>query len=244
MALGSLNRTKSAGDLISEVGVEVGLNRVSDPFISNDPKYIQLIVILNLCGNELIDLYRWTRFQRRHALTTQDGVTNYNLPSDWNAMIDQTAWSSSSATPATPISPQEWQYVTNNSQVPVIEVLIRERNGYLSVPTGTPAGIAINLEYESRGWVYRASTPNDLYDNATSSSDVVLHDPTLFSRYLKMKFLEAIGFDTQKATDEFNLLLDIRTSKDKTAPILNLGKGASYRKYIDDANIPETGFGS
>lgn len=244
MALGSLNRTKSAGDIVSDVGIEVGLTRVSDPFISSDPKYVQMIVLLNVCGNELIDLYQWSRFQRRHAFTTQDGVANYTLPSDWNAMIDQTMWRSSGLSIGSPIGPQEWQYLANSETVGPLDVLFRERDGYLSVAPGTPGGIAINLEYESRGWVYKASTPNDLYDNATVSSDIVLHDPTLFSRYLKMKFLEAIGFDTQKATDDFNLMLDARTAKDRSAPVLNAGRRSNGARLIGPDNAPDTGFGT
>lgn len=245
MSLGSLNRTKTAGDTIVDVGVEIGLPKVSDPFISGDSKWQQMVTIANSCGNKLIDLYSWSRLHRRHAFVTVAGQENYDLPADWNAMIDQTMWKSSGLVIGQPISPQEWQYFSNNSYLPVLRVLFRERGGYLSVPPGTPGSVSVNFEYESRGWVSRQAYPNDLFDNVTSFTDIILLDPTLFGTYLKMKFLEAIGFDSQKAADDFNLMLEARTSKDKSAPILNAGRTNRFgARLIDVVNIPETGYGS
>jgi hypothetical protein len=233
----------TAGDIVTNVGIEVGLPKVSDPFISTDPQYIRMIVLLNTAGNELLDMYPWCRLQNRFSFTTIGGQLDYPLPLDYNAMLDQTMWKKGGLYPGFPISIQSWQYLANVQAAITIQVIFMERDGLVSVAPGTQADLAINFMYESRGWVY---TGDQAYaDNCKTSADVVLHDPTLITRYLKMKFLEAVGFDTQKATDDFNLVLENRQSKDRSAPILNTGRPGAIGPYrlIDGFNAPQTGFG-
>lgn len=243
MTLSAFNRTMTAGDIVTNVGIEVGLPKVSDPFISTDPQYVRMIVLLNTAGNELLDLYPWCRLQNRFAFTTIGGQLDYPLPLDFNAMLDQTMWKQGGLYPGFPISIQSWQYLANVQAAITIQVIFMERDGLISVAPGTQAGLSINFMYESRGWV---NTGDQAYaDNCKLSSDIVLHDPTLISRYLKMKFLEAVGFDTQKATDDFNLVLENRQAKDRSAPILNTGRPGAIGPYrlIDGFNAPQTGFG-
>jgi hypothetical protein len=256
MTVGQFNRTMTAGDIISSVGIECGLPKISDPFASTDPQYIRLITLLNVAGNQLLDLYPWCRLQNRFELITvpdPDGVQtcqlNYQLPADWNAMLDQTMWKKGGLYPGFPISIQSWQYLANVQAAITIQVIFMERDGIISVAPGTAVGMSLNMMYESRGWVLPQTSSfasNDPYsDNCKNSNDTVLHDPSLTTRYLKMKFLESVGFDTQKATDDFNLVLENRQSKDRSAPILNTGRPGAIGPYrlIDGFNAPQTGFG-
>jgi hypothetical protein len=181
-----------------------------------------------------------------------DGINtcklDYELPPDWNCMIDQTMWKKGGLYPGFPITPQSWQYLANVKAAITIQVIFRERLGIISVAPGTPIGLDVNMEYESRGWVsptVSSYATSAFADRCTQFSDVVLHDPTLVTRYLKMKFLESLGFDTQKATDDFNFMLESRQGKDKSAPILNVGRPGAIGPYrlIDGYNAPQTGFG-
>lgn len=255
MTLAALNRTMQAGEILLSVGSETGLTRVTDPFASTDPLYARLITMLNTAGNELLDLYPWTRLQSRFEFVTIEdpaspGATqlDYPLPADWNCMIDQTMWKKGGLYPGFPITPQSWQYLANVKAAITIQVIFRERLGIISVAPGTPIGLDVNMEYESRGWVQPAVSSyatSAFADRCKQFSDVVLHDPTLMTRYLKMKFLESLGFDTQKATDDFNFMLESRQGKDKSSPILNVGRPGAIGPYrlIDGYNAPQTGFG-
>jgi len=255
MSLAALNRTMQAGEVLLSVGSEAGLTKVTDPFASKDPLYQRLITLLNTAGNELLDLYPWTRLQSRFSFVTIEDPSNpgatqldYGLPADWNCMIDQTMWKKGGLYPGFPITPQSWQYLANVKAAITIQVIFRERLGVVSVAPGTPIGLEVNMEYESRGWVQPAASTYataGFADRCAQFSDVILHDPTLMTRYLRMKFLEALGFDTQKATDDFNFMLESRQGKDKSAPILNVGRPGAIGPFrlIDGYNAPQTGFG-
>jgi hypothetical protein len=244
MALSNLNRTKQAGDLINEVGVEVGLPKISDPFVSTDPQYQRLITLLNIAGNNLIDLYPWSRFTRILTIPLLSGQGSYDLPNDFLDIIPGTMWQPNvNLTPAYgSVTPQTWQMLLSIPLVGTLQIIYRERSGKLDVlPVPTSNGITVTVEYQSRAWVEVSGQATR--DNVTQYSDVVLHDPALISRYLKMKFLEAVGFDTQKATDDFNLILDARTSKDQSRPILSMSGPYNSTRLLDVRNLPETGYG-
>jgi hypothetical protein len=245
MALQNFNRYKQAVDIINQVGVEVGLPAVTDPFTSSDPQYKRLINLLNICGNELIDLYPWSRIINEFKLTVVPGQVEYDLPLDWNCMIDQTMWRKGGLYPGFPASDQTWQYLANSQTGLVISVLFQENQGKLFIYPGVADGTQINMRYQSRGWAYSGTPPAEVYrDNVTAGTNVIVLDPTLISRYLKMKFLESVGFDTQKATDDFHLFLESRSSKDRSAPILNVARGGAVNfRYMDQNNVPLTGFG-
>ena len=102
----------------------------------------------------------------------------------------------------------------------------------------------INFEYQSTNWVSDGQPTPALSDTVTSGSEVVLFDRTLITRYLKLKWLQAKGFDTSKPQDDFNLVFGSITSKDKGNAILSAGRGSRGHPYLDTyRNTPDTGFG-
>jgi hypothetical protein len=243
MALSSVNRTKQAGDIIIEVGVEVGLPRVTDPFVSNDPQYQRMISMLNIAGNALIEFHPWTRLQVNGTIVTIPGESIYPLPDDFSSITDSTVWKKGTLQPGVgSVSPQWWAYFTNVPLVGTISVVYRERRGSFEVIPTPDSEFFITYEYISRAWVLTGSATRR--DNVTQYSDVVLHDPLLISRYLKLRFLEALGFDSQTAKDEFNFVLESISSKDKSAPILTSAVSTGIGRLIDINNLPETGYGS
>jgi len=130
--------------------------------------------------------------------------------------------------------------------VGTINVIYREQLGGLGVlPTPTQA-YSFTFEYISRGWVTDAQQTGAYRDNVTQASDIVLFDPLLISRYLKMRWLKSTGFDASDATDEFNLLLDNRSSTDTSKPKLSAAGVLAPlgAPLISIANIPQTGYGS
>jgi hypothetical protein len=59
-----------------------------------------------------------------------------------------------------------------------------------------------------------------------------------------MRFLEALGFDTQGAKDDFNLVFDSLASQDTSKMTLSAATGPSNGfNLLGVQNIPETGFG-
>jgi hypothetical protein len=245
MALSNFNRYKQAADLVLEVGVEIGLPKVSDPFTTSDPQYQRMITLLNVAGNALLEMYPWARLINKYEIVTVLNQNEYALPNDWDAMIDQTLWRQGGLYPGYPASPQVWQYYSNILAGVTITVLFREQDGKLLIWPSVGSNVPINMEYRSRGWVRQSDiTTGPFKDNVSAGTDWVLHDPLLISRYLKLRFLESLGFDTQSAKDDFNIVLEARSAKDNSAPVLSASVSAPMMRLISVNNVPETGFGS
>jgi hypothetical protein len=218
MSLAALNRYKTAGDIISEVGVDVGLPLTLDPFQSQDAQYQRMITQLNISGNALLTLYPWSKLTQKGTITTAPGT----------------------------VSAQTWEYLVNVPIVGTINVIYREQLGSIGVLPVPTYAYSFTYEYISRGWVTDAANTGAYRDNVEEASDIVLFDPLLISRYLKMRWLKSTGFDASDATDEFNLLLDNRSSTDTSKPKLSAAGVLAPlgAPLISIANIPQTGYGS
>lgn len=247
-------RYQSIGELINRVAVSVGLNKSNDPFASTDPAFVQLCMLATECGQDLVQENDWQQLEREHAFVTASGDTGlYPLPDDFGYMIDQTGWQQGAPGAAYPLlgpaSAQWWSYLQASELYTVtIYAWFRIAQGQLQLWPQPPAvGIPIAYKYVSRNWVLDGnSTPTTpVYkDHVEQYSDTVLYEPILFLKKLKLAFLQAKGFDTTKAEDEYRVALDAWIGKDVSAPILSLNGGLSYNQpFLGNRNVPETGFG-
>lgn len=243
--LANFNRTMTATDLLTLIGVEVGLPKVENPFTSADPQYQRMINLLNVAGNMLLKLHPWTRFQSVQTINVVAGTNSYPLPLDFDSMIDETLWQpgTSFITGFGSTGPQLWEYFINVPVVGTLSIIYRERGGGIQILPVPGSDFSFTFEYVSRGWVSDGTQGGIFRDNVANPSDIVLFDPTLIGRYLKLRFLEALGFDTQSAKDDFNLALDAVSSQDKSNMTVSAARGPVGFRLIDTFNVPETGFG-
>ncbi len=246
-----MSRYDTAGDIVNSAAVECGLTAASDPFASTDTAFVQLCNLLTNVGRELIGLHQWNRFVVEHSITTvvppDDG--NYDLPDDFGWFIDQTGWTPTNAGLGLPLggplSEQDWAYIVNtNLASSTIFVSFKMSEGQFQVlPQPPPNGIDINFKYMSRYWVAEAATPTVLAkDKVESSFDVVMFEPILIVKFLKLRFLEAKGFDTTAAAGQFHSVFMQWTGKDVSAPVLNAARMRIF-PYLGWRNIPETNYG-
>lgn len=241
-----ITTTDNAGKLLNRVAVECGLEPSADPFGSTDPSFVQLRYLLNTAGEELAISYPWELLIKQHGFTTLDTDTgNYDLPDDFLYMIDQTGWERKENVPITPVNAQEWAYLLGRDLVTsTIYASFRFKDGKFSLfPQPPPNDLDIHYEYISCLWVQDGQNPELFKQECDDGGDIPQYDRTLISRYLKVKFLEAKGFDTTKAQDDFNQIFTFLTGKDKAGKVLNIG-GANNFPYIDVyRNLPDTGYG-
>ena len=227
----------TAGNIINDAAVEVGLSSVSNPYTSMDPNFIQLRTLLKTCGRELLHTRDWTHLRKEYTFTTVAGTDTYALPADFHNMYDQTWWNRTNRLPVGgPLSAQEWQYLKARLVGVVFTVLFRPMNQQIKIyPDGadTPGGYTIAFEYNTSYWVSVAATPTTLTADApAASTDTLWFDPVLLLRYLKLNFLKAKGFDTSAAQAEFDLTLERVKGDDSISPILSLN-GALRNQEID-----------
>jgi hypothetical protein len=216
--------------------------------VSTDPAFIQLRNILTAAGQELLGLHEWQRLIKAHTITTvvPPDTGEYDLPADFGFMIDQTGWTPTNRLPlGGPLSPQDYTYLLNtNLASSTIYVSFRQAQGkFIVLPQPPPDATVLNFEYISRWWVADALTPTVLEkDTPNANDDVVLFEPVLIRKFLKLRFLEAKGFDTTAAVGQFNSVFMQWTGKDISAPVLSMARMRVF-PYLNWRNIPETNYG-
>ena len=241
-------RYATANDIINRAALEVGLVPQNDVYSTQDDSFAQLAGLMNSCGQELIELYPWEMLVKHFSVTTQAGDSGtYPLPDDFSYMIDQTGWDRTNRVAiGGPLSAQDWSYLKGRDLVSQsIYASFRLVEGRFDLfPQPPPEGLEVSFEYINRNWVQEQGT-QEYKDSADSSSDVILFEPILIVKFLKVKFLDAKGFPSQAARQEFESIFDSRTGKDKGASILNAGRGMRGVPLLHSYyNLPDSGFGA
>jgi len=246
-------RYDEAGDIINRAAAECGITPVTDPFLSTDSSFKELVVFFTSAGQEMLALYEWNKLNRTHSIITGTtpsnpiGTGKYDLPDDFGYFIDQTGWDKTERLPlGGPMTNQDYAYLVNtNLANSTVFVTFRMNEGQFWVLPDPPlSGQEINFQYISRNWVQPAGTTSvdDRTDIVAAFADLVLYEPILMIKFLKLRFLEAKGFDTTAAVGQFITMFNSWTGKDVSAPILRMAHPRVF-PYLGYRNIPETGFG-
>lgn len=241
--------TSTANDILNRVAAETGLDTVTDPVSSTEKAFIQLKTLLNIAGEELSQNYPWETLVKEETFTTTALDTGeYDLPTDFLYMVNQTGWDRANDLPlAGPLNAQDWScLVGRNLTGGSIYASFRINAGkFKLLPQPVTAGIQVAYEYVSRNWVLDGDDGVTYKDSVTTGGDTPQFDRTLLSRYVKVKFLEAKGFDSTKAQADLNQSFALLTARDQGAPVLNAGRGYRGFPYINGRySVPDTGYGS
>jgi hypothetical protein len=243
----ALTTLLSAIDILNRVAAEVGVAPVADPYASVDPSFVKMQYLLNIAGEELLQAHPWEFLIKEHQIVTQAGDTGvYDLPDDFGYMINQTGWERSQQVPlGGPVTAQDWAYLkAQDTNAPTLYVSFRISEGKFNThPAPPPEGLTITFQYVSTRWVRSSTLPYTYFDAVSKGSQTPMYDRTLISRYVKVKYLESLGFDTTKAQDDFTQCFSFLTGKDKGAAILDAGNSGRNFQYIGGGNVPITGFG-
>ena len=254
-------RFSTANDIINRVAVEVGLNADTDPVASTDETYIQMLALLDSLGQELVNLHNWQGLKSFIDATTNatsfdtqlgSGVTIgtggiYDLPDDFDHMIDQTGWDRTNRVSlGGPLSSQDWSYLAGRDLVSQsIYASFRLVDNKLALyPQPAPDGLRITFEYMSRFWVREQGQSVNNRETVGSGSDLVMYDPLLTIKFLKLKFLQAKGLPAGDAAMEFETMLESRIGKSEGAPVLNASHRSRGYPYLSPYyNTGDSGFG-
>ena len=246
------NRYITATKILNDTAVEVGINPIADPWNSTDPLFVQMKYLLNNAGQELLELYEWPVLRASHTIVTDSGSYPdqiYPLPDDYAYMIDQTGWDRDANLPLQgPMTPQQWTYLEGRDLASgTIYASFRLANGDIMLypPEGIADGRTITFEYIMRTWGLTGSFPTqDPVDELQTGEDVILYEPILIKRYLKMKFQAAKGFDTSVAVQEFTQAMDTWTGRSKGGKVLNASGARRGFPFLNVwRNSPDTGYG-
>ena len=98
----------------------------------------------------------------------------------------------------------------------------------------------ISMEYMCNTWIQPSDstkTPKSMVDDP---NDIVLYDPWLIAKFIKLKFYELKGFDTTGVRTDFMRVFGSLTGRDEGARVLSMVPGGSTSFYIGDGSIPES----
>lgn len=240
-------RFETANVILNRTALEVGLVPSNDAAADPDESFIQLTGLLTSAGQEMVELHPWQILRGVYEFVTADTDTGtYDLPEDFSYMIDQTGWDKTNRVAiGGPLSAQDWSYLDGRDLVSQsIYASFRLVDGKFDLyPQPPPEGLQVRFEYISRNWVLEAGTDNPI-DEITKGSDIVAYEPILIIKYLKVKFLEAKGFDATAARIEFETMFLSRTGKDEGAPILSASSSQRGFPYLHPYyNTGDTGYG-
>ena len=240
---------ETVNDIINNALVEVGLDPVNDVFESNDSSVRQMRFLLSNAGRSLLTFnYAWRDLIKEHVFTTVEGDGAYALPTDFGYMIPQTNWNRTAAVPTFgPLSPQDWQYLEGrNLSSQRLYISFRLQDGKFRVYPNDPetAGQELAYEYVRNTWV-RSNDGAQFFTSPQASNDVVLYQPVMIKQLLKAMWLEAKGFDSRTAREEFKAIFLTISAQDDSAPVLNAGSWGRSYPYLDSFyNTPDTGYGT
>lgn len=246
-------RYDTAANIINQAASECGLTAVADPYASLDPAFIQMRNILTSAGREMVGAHEWQKLIKEASIVfgTTPPVApatpnRFAFPDNFGWIIDQTGWTPTDAGMGLPLggplTPQDWTYlVATNLANSTIYVSIRQVQGELWVlPDPPPDGTEITYEYVMRNWMISATDVEG--DKCTAADDTVLYEPILIMKFLKLRYLEAKGFDTTAALSQFTNSFMQWTGKDLTAPVLSMARNRVF-PYLSWRNAPQTNFG-
>lgn len=239
-------RTNTAYTILNDVATELSLitEDLADPFASTDPNIRLLCRLSKSFGAELARRFPWTQLRKTHTFSTVNGTSSYDLPVDFDRFTPATHWDRSREQPLLgPVAPQGWQVLQSTSAVAGITYFFTKYGNKLRLyPTPTTAH-TLAFEYQSNRWVVTSGDTEPTTETPSFSTDTYWYDGPLFMRGLKAKWLQAKSMDSTAALAEFQEAYSAATGADAAAPDLCLNGPGGFR-MINDANVPETGFGS
>lgn len=238
----------TVNEILNDVAVESGINSDVDPAGSQDDSFVQLKTLFNTAGMQMVKLHEWQALQKHYSLTTQPGDSGeYDLPADFDRMIDQTGWDRTNRVAiGGPLSSQDWAYLEGRDLVSqsIYASFKLEQRKLRLFPQPPPVGLNVSFTYMSRSWLQSPNDPSLSYDRIKTGSDVCLIDGLLMTLYLKVRFKTAKGFQTADDKLELDSIFNAIIGQDEGAPVLSAGGNSRGFPYLTPYyNTGDTGFG-
>jgi hypothetical protein len=201
--------------------------------------------MLELLSSLGADLSAKLKNLRELTFTTAAGATSYVMPADYAGMVDGTGWDRTSQQFMDgPVSSVYAGYLKATTDSVVTTLPFRIQGNRLTFPVAPADGLTCAFEYVSDYWIQTATSGSGPDSNhPTSATDYVLFDPLLVVRGLKLQFLQAKGRDTAVAYTEYKDRLDLIQGRISGGPTLSLTGGRRGERFLNWANIPDSGYG-
>jgi hypothetical protein len=248
-------RFKLVSEIVGDVQAELGLPVSTDPVgDTGSPISVQLCALLKALGKDLVRDYEWGHLVAENTFLTTSSTEAYAVPDGFRSLVTGTVWDRTNNMPLAAVTPQQWQALKGIEASTTNQLVFRLQDGFIYLRAGNDfaaAGLTIAYEYRSEYWARHpdgtALDPTDTqYDTDTfaASTDVLRLEPHMLTRGLKLKFLQAKGFDTTVAQDDFNRALAAARDFDTAGPVLSINGHGGTMPMLSIRNVTDGGWGA
>lgn len=223
------------------VAEEIGLPAPDTMVGATDDTVKQILRMINRTGKKLAKK-NWSVLQNEHTFSLVAGTAYYDLPSDYDRMIVETAWDRTTYWSLRgQLTPREWQ-IRKSGLVATVSTRLNFRikpltrvNKFYVDPTPTSTDSLV-FEYISSKWVRDAGNANGKTAYALDD-DVALISEELLELGAIWRMLDRKGFAYAEAKDEYDREVDNAYAEDGGALTLDMGAGR-----VTGSNLPEGNF--
>ena len=230
----------TTSEIVNQAAGELGLNKYNTVVDTVDQSVL-LLSLLNSAGNDLVTYYPWEQLVKEWTFTTTPNVDFVALPADLRYFTNQTQWDRTNHWPLLgPKSPAEWAWLKGSFVASLPRMRYRILGDQLKFYPAPATALSIAIEYISCNWVVSNAVPKTM---SVLDADTVQFDPWLMVKFLKQKFTELKGLDSNGAmVADFMRTFSSLTGKDTGAQILSLAPVVNT-PYLTMNSIPDGSWG-
>ena len=167
----------------------------------------------------------------------------YDLPADYDAMVNRTHWDSSKRWEMLgPESPQQFNWLKEGYISTGPRIRWRIQDGKFNTWPYYGTNERLSFEYRSNSGVVDADTVTTK-PTFTADTDLIVLDEMLLILKTKLAYFEIKGMDTEFLDREYRQILSITKANDHGASILSFSPRPS-EVLIGYQNLPDAGYGS
>lgn len=230
---------------VQQASLQMSMPPPAGVYDSLDENALLMGSVVNLAGIMIGEAFEWQQLRKTFSITGDAVRTAWDLPADFSRFVDDTGWSQAMRRPIIVLNPVQWATVKSwMSSSFTINPACRILADQLAFITAPANGEVITFEYLDANWVIDADVVTTYKQKATKNGDMPRFDWLLMVLAIKVKWLEQKGMNTAGAQSDFNDRLQQLTQRDKMGQVLTLsGPVPGGMRYLDGANVPDTGFG-
>lgn len=201
-------------EIVQRAADELGLARPTAVAAGTSAEARQLFACANAAGRDLMRAHDWGALRTSTTFTTVSGTANYDLATDYDRMVPDTAWNRTSRWMLVgPDSPQvnRWLNDSATAQASVRQRFIINGTRVNVWPTPTAAE-TVGYLYVSNKWARSSAAVAQTEFQA--DTDTSVFDPDLVKAELKWRFMAAKGMNADALKTEAMVLRDQRIAFD------------------------------
>ena len=230
---------------VQDALVQLNQIRPIGVYDSTDGNAILMGSYANIVGDMLLDSFDWQQFRGEYEVIGDGVKTDFDLPDDFNSIVDNTGWSHANRRPVIVINAQQnaaiQAWVSKSFFINPAARIIGDKMSFVVPPA---LNERITFEYLTKFWALDEDGVTKK-EQLSNNGDTPLFDGTLFTIALKIKWMQTRGMPTGSIQDEFNQRLSQVYNMNTMAGNLSLNGGSMTGfRYLNGGNMPDTGYGS